>query len=528
MYNGSAARIIAGRGGLDGNFNSYQKQITSLERAKNIRFDGFTWKRAPAITSFDSNAVSGEPLCLAGHDWRPSGSIKRQITVWDNGKIYKEVSGDVDSVELEASHTYTGQVTLVEARDSGGIAGRNLYFYGKGFAPKQLVGDGSSLSAITNESADWASNKPGSAIYHDARVIAFDVDSAPHNIYVSDIDDHGDFTGGISKVFEVRPGTGDRIVAAFSYLPQQLYIFKYPYGIISVDTTDITGSYLPNTPIRNDVGMAGPHAVTKIGSDVVFVSSNGRLYSLQALRPDIDPIDADITSRLNLGPFIDEFVDLGKLASATLVFDENRKELTYAFTSKNSDTNDMALVFDLNEPGNIKAAIDDRGEVLNCLWRRIDENGASVVMSGGNDGKIYELNAVGNSIDGVAFETELQTISTDLGYTDSRLEGRIKRFDQLEINYIPEGSADLDIEVIVDGRVVFSSTISLVGDGATFDGAAFGEAVFAGQESLIRRFDLDACGNEISIRVTANGVDEDFIITQFKIYYRPLGKLGEI
>lgn len=482
---------------------------------------------------FDSNPVAATPTCLAGIDWRPSPGTQRQVTAWNNGKIYKEVGTDVDNVELATGLGFTDPVVFVEGGNVTFGGPRKLYMYSKNVAPKELSGDGATMSGITAESTDWASTKPSGAVYHDARVFAFGIDGAPHNLYISSLNDHGSFTASDARVYEIAPGHGEQLTAAFSFLPQLLYVFKFPRGIWAVDTTDLTGFFLPISLVRGDIGMAGPNAITKVGNDVLFVSSNGRLYSLTALRPDVDPTDADITAKLNLTEFIKQKVNANKLAHARLVYDEIRKEVWYIFTSKDGTINDSALIIDVNDINRPRIAFEDRGEFFEAAWPRIATNGFTELFSGGIGGNVYRLNVASRSVAATtAYTSEFQYPDTDFNFLSPRLAGVEKRYDFLEVTVIPSGNFDMSFQIFIDGQPLKTVTINLGDTGAVFGPSAgagvFDTSTFGGQTIVKHRVEIDACGNQIGIRGAGSGLNEDFAIANIKIYFKPLGNTFEI
>jgi hypothetical protein len=526
MYRGQVVDIQGGRGGLNGNINSYLIPPTDLLVARNLRFDGFVWRKAGGLSLFDSVAVATAPTCYGGWDWRPNSGNQNQVTFWSNGNVYKETGADIDAVLLGTLSAPANPVVFCEGGSVSAGLDKELYIFNKGNSPKKLTGTGVTLAAFTNESADWSSNKPGAGIQHDFRTVAFDVDSAPHNLYFSALADLSDFVGSggdTGYVFSVAPGVGDRIIAANSYLPQQLYVFKYPRGIWAVDTTDFTGDFLPTTLVRDDVGAAGPNCIAKVGNDLWFISGNGRLYSVQALRPDTDPLDADITAKLNLKTFIEENVDATKLKFARLIYDEARREIWYVYSSQaGTGINDSVLIIDLNEPGVLKTAVDDRGEYFQAVWKRVASTGFNEILVAGVGGLVYRANAISRSIGGTtAYTSELKTIDTDFRFVDPVIGSREKRYDFLEISILPTGNYTLGIDVYIDGMFKKSINISAGDSSAAFDSATFDTSTFAGQLIIKHKVPLDLVGNIISLRLINSDLNADFAIINLRIHYVP-------
>lgn len=521
--------LPCGRGGFNANRNVDQVPINDLIIAKNIRYDGFTWTKAPGLALFDENAISGTPSCLAGYDWAASAGVRKQITVWDNGNVYKEASGDIDGVTLKSGLSFTQPVTLVKAGGLDITDTDKLYMFSKGVAPQVLEGDGATMSGITNEAADWSSAKPGHAVYHDTRLIAMDSDAYPHNIYISSLLDNGDFTASDARVYAIQPGIGDKCVAGISLVPTQLLIFKNPVGIVVLDTSDLIAFGASAAVLRDDIGAAGPHCVTKVDGTVFFISPNGRVYALNAMRPDISPEQGDVTANLNLIDFITRNVDASRLNHARLIYDEVRKEMWYIYTSKEGTLNDSAIVFDFSESGKIKASTDEnRGEVFEAAWLKEDDDGFRELLVGGEGGVVYRANASERSIGASgSYRGELRYPDTDLSFVSNSLKGQIKRFDFLEVTSLPAGTANLKYDVFIDGRLAKSGTIALDSGGAKFNQVQFNNAIFGGNNLTSSKIELDLWGNRIGLRFYNVASGENFSLANVIIHGKLKGEYYE-
>ena len=520
MYNGITADLPCGTAGLNSNSNTYQVPINNLVKANNLRYDGFAWRKAPGLKKFNSVAVTGTNL--EGYDWRPSSGTQKQVTVWDSGFVYKESGGVINAVTLASGIAPTGPVTLVAGANFSADSDKHLYLFANGVAPLELVADGATMNPITAESADWSVDKPGMAINHDARIVASDVASFPHSLYFSSLDDNGNFDGDDSRVFDVNPGVGDGIRACWSYATNQLLVFKYPYGIWSVDTSDLTGFYIPITKIRDDVGIAGPHALAKVGNDVFFISANGRILSLNTLVNGSEPKDADLTAALYLGTFIKENVSASRLKHARLIYDENRKELWYIFTSTDGDINNMALVFDFNDfSGQVKASVENRGNYFEAAWRHIGTDGFVELMFGGENGFVRQQ-SINRSVDAsIGYLTELQYPDTDFRFISDDIAPKPKRFDMFEITVIPTGNYLITAQFYIDGQPTVTKTISVGADTAVFDSAVFDTDVFAGNTPIKHRVEIDSVGVQFAVKLYNSNANEDFAIADAKVYFKP-------
>ena len=232
-YRNEFVDIPLGSGGLDDNENFYQIPPSRLVVASNIVYRNDSIVKAPGFEKFDSTGVGSVDL-YGGHDWRPTTVLQYQVTAWSNGSVYRSGTADIDATTLKSGLSFTAPVHFVTGGFQSLGTDRTLYMFSKDVRPQQVVGNGTSMANLTNDSVDWASSYPRAAVYHDSRVYAFGLPTAPHNIYISALQDHGDFDlENGSVVFSVYPGEGDEIRAAMSYpTPQDnstlLYVFKYP------------------------------------------------------------------------------------------------------------------------------------------------------------------------------------------------------------------------------------------------------------------------------------------------------------
>ena len=539
MYKVATSAVLpCGTGGLDGNQNTYQVSINNLVLANNIRFDNKSIRKSPGALSLDG-PVDSALTCFGGISWWPNIVDQRQVTAWSDGTIYKETSGNINSVLLKSGLSVSKPFVFVPAGySSGGSAdARQLLIFSKDVKPQYLSGDGTALTDFTALSPDWvAGNYPGGAVYHDFRVWAFNLTTNPHLLYGSSADDHIDFaTSGAGKAFAlpIMPGFkggGKGILACQSYLNQYLYIFKAPRGIFYIDTTadpatDFGTDFIPIYTVTEAVGVAGPRAVTKINQDMWFISSQGRIYSAVTLRPDIDPKLADITNQLNLTSFIKDNVDLSRIEWAILEYDKLRHELRSMYTSIGSNTvNNAAIIFTFSDQNTIKVSTDNRASFYNAAWSRINTLGEQELLVAGSGGKVYICNHENRSIDGEPFIGEYSHPATDFSYLDPQLSQIEKRFDFLEFMILPTGNYDMSIDVTVDGVFRQTLSVNLGSDAASvFDEAIFDSSTFAGRNFLPHRVEINAVGTQISFRCYNAVTNEDFAIANMRVIFQPLG-----
>jgi hypothetical protein len=534
-YTGLNVKYPLGAGGLNGNRNVDKIKPGQLVTAENIRFDGNSIIKAGGLKLIDSNAIAATPDCLAGHDWHGVIGTQRQVTAWSSGAVYKEVGADVDSVTLVSGLTFNHPVVFVEGGQETGSGNRKLYMYSEDVAPYVLAADGATMSALTAVPSDWTgSTQPSFATYHDFRMWAFSPAAYPHTCYVSNIDDHGDFTSGepTPPIFQIEPGFGERVSAAVSDIQKSsrfLYIFKYPFGVFRIDTTAVVSLYIPIETVSKAVGCAGPNAVAQVENDIWFIGSNGHIYSLRAVESEQNVQNADLTAMFDLEGYAkDNFkMDRDEIKHARLVYDQRRKEVWVMFRDKTDNLNSHGFVIDLREAGNPKICVEKRGEYFEGMWT-VRESGEPVVYCGGTGGVIYEANEADRRIGAAtAYNAEWEMPETDFDWLNKELHNRVKRFDWVEFDIIPKGNYNLNLDFIIDGESYRTTTILLGAAASTFPEDLGSFILGGGQRLSQHKVQIGGWGRRFAVRAWNNTVNQDFELVGMTISLKPLGIEGE-
>ena len=548
MYQGKTASYHLGQGGFNGSDNIDLIPPYDLREASNVRYDGNVIRKAGGLTLYDSNAISGTPTCLSGIDWWPTTSIQKQVTAWTNGKVYKEVSGDLDSVELGTGFTFTQPVHLVPCGQEIPSNNRKLLLFSQGINPQILNANGTSLSALTYLNADWTGiNMPGAAIMHDNRVVAFLNPSSPHSIYFSALDDHTNFLASDPlnassyplPAFDIQPGEGEYINALHSIGNTRLYVFKYPTGLYYIDTDNMTSFVAPVTTVRKDIGIAGAKAVTKAGDlGTWFIGSDGHVYSLEAVSdPNIDPKAACLTRAKWLNRWIKENVLPSRLQHAILIHDSNRGEVWAIYTKIGSSYNNIALVFDINDPMNVKISVEERGTYFNAAWLTKESAQYRELYVGGTGGVIYKANQSSRKIGtATGYLARFRTPDSDLSWVDPQLALVDKRYDFLEIRALTTGTGPIAVDLFIDNALYNTYNFDFSSTGSPLDDITYGLTpntvkspfTLAGDGYSRQRLKIGGYGRRISFRVYNSASNEDFGVSSMILYFDTLGSGGEI
>lgn len=535
-YRGFQARIICGAGGLNANDNAFRVPVTDLVRAVNITFDGDAWRKAPGSTAFDTTAVAGSPTPILrdGTDWHPDNATQRIVTFWDSGAVYKEVSGNVDSVTLVSGLVGTGPSMFVEGGAWNAATSRKLFLFSKGNPVNVLTGDGATMSTITSPPTDWSgTNQPVGGGILGGRLYGFGNLNWPHAIYFSGIDAHEDFVTGSPPIPSVFPGEGERIAAVIPFVaaPEEtrLYIFKYPFGLYYMDISDPTT--ILTYKVRDDIGMSSARAWARAGNDVIFMSSTGSIHSLTAVQSSEDIRDSDLSAMTNLDGWLDDNLDTTRLDFVNMTFDEYRKELHIGIPGIDDGVDDDAdgdidrkccgtKIFVDMSGAMPRIATDDKELHYEAMFLYRETDSSYSVYGGGAGGKVYKFGRSNRTVDGAAYAGLFETPTTDFGWADPELASAEKRFDWLEVNVMPTGNYDLAFDVYIDGLFSETVTINLGQAGGIFGSFVIGTDKLGGNNAVGRKCRLHGKGRRLALVGYNSGADQDFSVSEIIVHMR--------
>ncbi len=460
-YTGRVAVIPAGAEGLNDDENKARIPYTALTRAKGVVFTDGVIRKEPGAVAVDSNGIAGAPTVLAGYAWRPTDAVQRIITACSDGKIYKEVSGDLDSVTLATGLSSTARGIFVPAGAESAGRNRKLFYFNGTNAVQVLSGDGTSMTAIANPPTDWSgSNQPLCGIVHGPRLFGFGNLNDPHRIYGSGPADHEDLLCATKVQLACFPGVGQRLVAAVGH-KGVLYRFKYPKGIFWLNDEPTRTADWTLHEITREIGVAqSPYAALNVGGqNAIFLSAEGSFHVLSVLASGgIE--ESDLTDKLKIKRWVRENVALDRLNQVVSLWDEAESTAIFVLPKAGSTVNNLRLMFDFSDfrtTGAIKFSWSER-DTAEALFLRKDTDGLERPAIGDNAGKVWMLNQAARTKGG-AYAGEYQTAETDLRFVDPGLACIKKNADWLELEFNPPGAAStLTVEVYFDGTL--SQTLS--------------------------------------------------------------------
>ena len=526
-YVGQAINIPLGQQGLLTDIPNTQIPITALTLANNIRFNVAGIDKAPGSTKFNSTALGGGDGIVGLYDWFPEPTIQRLIAVTDAGDLYRD-TGDGTFSSGVAIDTGFGAPTVdfnfVEAGNEDAGEDKKLFMFSNTRQLSYIDGDAAAVTVTGTPAADWsAGNFPTGGFLFRNRLIAFGNANFPHNLYVSDDEDHADFSAANVTLIPLFPGEGDKIVAAIVY-KGRAFIFKSPTGVYFLDDQ---GSAVPTDwtvqRVDSSFGIASPHAIIQVLDDLLLGNATGGITSLQATQAFGDLRSGDILANAQVENFIRQRFDKAGTSSLQSLYYEEKKLAYFSYRTEGSTKQDNLLVIDVNQP-TPRMSLNTRDEASVLTLRR-DSDGIKRPIRGTEDGFVFLMDQESTfSVDGAAYVGEFQTPDMDFSEIDPSLATKNKIFDFISVTSTGTSDTPLQVEVFIDG--VSQRTISIPqASGAVLDSFVLDTDVLRELTVDSTRKRLGGCGKRIRLRIF-NSSTTEFNIENIQIEFR-LGNEGD-
>lgn len=516
-YTGIIAPIPIGDGGLDARDNKSAVPINKLIKATNVSIKkGIVAKEGGSLKA-NSVVISGAPSIVGGTEFFPTVTTQRTIISTSDGKLYKDNPLFDFSVTLKTGLGTDKKTVFTEGGAEVSGNDKKLFSY-NGFDPIQVLsGDGATTSNIATGSPDWSGNvQPVKGVIHRNRHFVI----LGHNVYMSTITDHEDFTGSGSAIFPVFPGEGIRLTNCVSIFGR-LYVFKEPYGIYFLEDTDNTSTNWVIKKVTGKIGCPGPDALDVGLNECVYLSTDGSLHFLSGSQEFGDVKDTDITAALNLENILINDINRGRLDRAVVRYYEDKKEVWVAYTSATGSRNDRILKLDISQLDNIKASFTNKDSV-ESLWMELNTSlSVRKPLAGGSDGFVRELDRESRNVDGAAYLGELQIPYTGFEYYDQGLENRNKLFDAIEIQAVPVGDHDITLDIYIDGEYSETRTVNMGTSGTALDTFVLDTNRLDGSGVVNKIEPITGSGKRISLDIYNSGLNQSFEIEKLFCWFRP-------
>lgn len=513
MYRGQIAEIPLGLEGLTGFKN--QLRPTQLIRANNVTYQDGTLRKEGGASNLTDSALADNAIGL--HDFFPTSAQQRTIAVLDDGSILKDSAGAGtfgDSLVTGLTVDAATVPVFVEGGAETASDNKKLFIYTGLNQLKVLDGDGSSVADVANPAADWSSSYPKGGCIHKNLHWAFG-GADRHRVYYTTATDHENFSGGGS--ISVYPGEGDEIVGIISFR-RLLIVFKRPVGVYIIDTSNVTEANWRVDRLTKSLGCASQNAFQVTDNDIVFMTPDGKIHSLNAIEEFGDVGSSDLTGAQGIDVVIRDIADLSGFNQVRSVYYPKKKELHFAFRGIGSLVNNRRLVIDwlLGAP---RFRVSDRDECRSLALFK-DTDGLYVPMYGNDDGHVVLMDRDTRSFNGVGFNGEFQTPHLDFNYLEPTLGTKNKYGEFLELVVDPKGNWNLNVDVYWDGELTDTVTFNMGITGASLGSFTLGTHRLAGDLTLNKKRRIVGGGKRLSLVFRNSGDGEDFSIARVYVHMK--------
>ena len=506
-YTGQVVPMLAG---VDGLYGVRRIPITGLLRGRNLTLENNMWEKWGGATNQNATALASDIIAL--FDWWPDSATQRTNAALDTGAVRRDTGAwdFVTAVTLGTALTISGQPPhLVEGGRETPSRNKKLFCFTGASIPQVGSGDFTTMAdiAAATRPADWTgSTQPAGGVIHSGRLFVW----LGHTIYWSTTADHEDFTGSGSGFLAIGPGEGVAIRNCKS-LRKMLTIFKHPYGIYVLDTSDTSPTNWRYDTQSRAVGCSGPYGAIAIPNDVLFLDRELNFHLLSATDVLRDAASSNISAP-KLGPFTREQFDPDRAAWAHLIWYGDKSQAYAGVSALGATINNRVIIVDFNNPAvGPRFTYSDRDTPQSLMLR--ETGGVGRPYLGSDDGFVQRLDVSARNKNTVGYVGQFQIDHTDIGEL-AGWPGRPSLFDYLELEFEGVGSYNLEINCYVDGQLATFTpiTYSMAGLGVQLGAFVLGVDRLAEQAVAKTRRRLFWKGTYFSFEGSNAGADQSFRI----------------
>ena len=513
-YPGNLATIQLGEIGLLTDLPPGQIPPGALIKANNISFETGMISKARGSLRYNTQVL---PAAIVGlHDYWPDIVTQRLIAACTDGKIYRDTG---DRLFSGATAIATGLGTLtpkcmfVEGGNETAGRDKKLFFFSGTAQLKVLEGDGVTFADVDDPAADWTTpNFPKFGFVHANRLWAF----MGQRSYASDSGDHEDFdTNYLTQA--IFPGEGGDLIGGFVF-KGRAFVFKEGGFVYYLEDSNEDSSLWFWRKLASNFGLASPHGILQAINDMVAVNESGSPISYNAVDSLGEIESGDVLRLLQIENYFRETTSMSGLSELHCVYYEAKKQAFFTYRNSSRATNNKLLHIDFNKQ-NPRAAFWDKDQA-DCLALYKDVHRIQRPIYGSADGYVYLMDREDRLVGGSAFTGEFKIGHTDFRWLGDGLATKNKLFDNLSVEFKPQGAWDLSVDVYIDGY--FSETINfsmaVADDGMddfTLDLDPLGR-----EETQTVVKPLHGSGRRISFHCRQSGSNQNFEIASLTIGFR--------
>lgn len=481
-------------------------------------------RRRGGAARFNSTAISGAPSILGGHDWDHDGGTQRQVALGDDGKLYKDDGAGSFSTTLKTGLTVSAIIPVfVEGGKEAAANNRKLFVFTAKNVVQVLSANGATTADITTPPADWSgANQPSFGLMHEDRLWGGGNANDAHRLYYSDVDDHENFTGGVSGTIAVFPGEGEKIVAAISF-KGVIIVFKFPTGIYIIDTTNVTVSNWRVDRLTAKLGTVSALSIAAIDNDILYMDQASNLHLISATQEFGDFRSSALSDIADMSPFLRANVNLAQMAKVQMVYYEAKREVHVAIAGIGSTDNNRRFVVDFNIPAFPRFRFSDRDTPIS-VWLRKDSDGIPRLTIGDDAGFVLNLDQESRSNVGAGYTGEFQTPNDDLSRLELRLGTSRKEGKFLELVMEPKGNFNLSVDILWDAAIHETVQFNMGVTGATLGSFVLDTDKLAEDQVINKKRRITGGGRRFAMAGRNSGDAQDFSIARAFLHFMSGGE----
>lgn len=513
-YAGQIAHIPLGALGLLTDLPPGEIPRGALIRANNVSFETGLITKAKGSRRYNTQVL---PAGIVGiHDWWPDEVTQRMIAVCSNGSVYRDIGDKLFSGATAITSdliSVTPKCIFVEGGNE--TAGRNkkLFLFTGTNQLKVLSGDGETLLNVSSPAADWTTpNYPNFGFVHRNRLWAF----MNQRSYASNTGDHENFTTDI-LTHSIGPGEGGRLIGGHVF-KGRAFVFKEGGFVYFLDESSTDSDDWNWKKLSSNFGLSSPHGIIEVIDDMIAVNGSGSPISYNAVNALGEIESADVLRILQVEEYFRSNTSLSGIDVLHSVYYEAKKQLFFTWRGSHRTSNNRLFHIDFNR-GQGRPAFWDK-DIADCLSLRKDIHNIKRPMYGSSDGFVYLMDQEDRLVGGSAYVGEFKTSHLDFRHMDEKLAHLNKLYDYLAIEFIPQGTWDLAVDIYIDGSFVETINYSMDVRDDGLDSFTLGTDPLGREETQTIQKPLHGSGRRISFHCKQSGSNQNFAIAALTVGFR--------
>lgn len=444
------------------------------------------------FAKLNSASVGDSTSCTGVKYYELSNGNQYLVAVFDDGTIQKmDYSGGPDGTwdDITGALSFSNGVNIPASFTVG--------------EDTLIIEDGIGTTApykwtSSGNAAALGGSPPNATIvtYHKNMAFAAGNSTSPSTLYFSDVGDIENWTTGLSGNIDIENNDGSIIRGLIPGF-DGLYIFK--------DTSiwRLSGDDKDNFVLQRmipDLGTLSNQSLTRLGSDIIFVSSQG----------DVFIYDGSIGVR-KISSKVDGTIDAANFSrfayAKGIIF---RDDFYASISSSAATTHDTVLYFDTF----LNAWSKFDGMNVNCWDVADDGSGQDILVFGDYTGFVYDYP---NGTDDAG--TAISSYFTTKQYIFNEMPNSLKDLRFIDVFANVKGDYDLTIDVMIDFQSSGSEyNINLNGGGDLWDSSMWDQAVYGGEGIIIDNIQPDIEGRFFQLKFSNSNSSQPIGIKGWDIY----------